>query len=48
MDKYRDGQEREMTKWAHDRVLREREERVAEERDKFNDIYEGYYPEEED
>ena len=46
MDKYRDGQEREMAKWAHDRVAREHEERVAAERGKLNDIYEGYYPEE--
>lgn len=45
MNTYPDGQSRELAKWAHDRVLREREERVAVERDKLLDIYEGYYPE---
>lgn len=46
MDKYRDGQEREMAKWAHDRLIREREEHMATMSSKLNDIYEGYYPEE--
>ena len=45
-DMYADDHDREMAKWAHNRLAREREEQVAQQRDKFADIYEGYYPEE--
>mgnify|MGYP001569969722 CR=1 FL=1 len=43
----RDGLHEEMAKWARDRALRDREERQAALCASLNDIYEGYYPEEE-
>lgn len=47
ISKYADDHEREMAKWAHHRVLQEREEREASLRASLDDIYEGYYPDEE-
>lgn len=43
--KYADDHEREMAKWAHHRVLQAREEREISLRASLDDMYEGYYPE---